>query len=590
MVFVKDIRKIILFFFLVIIPFEGQSDFNNPNSIDEDDEDDVEWKDSIIQVMGSNSYPPFEYLDKKGQPTGFNIDLIQALEKVMGLNFNMQLQEWPLVRQALENGDIGLVSGIFETEQREKLMDFTAPYYISSHALFVRDGSSISSLEDLSDKVLLVLEDDVTYDLVKEYNVGKKLLLSSNISDNFKRLAAGEADCIIAARIQGVKQIIDHELTNIKVVGAPFWQRRYCMAVREGDVLLGEINVGLSILKANGTYDQIYDKWFGVYDEWSHFSWHEFYKYLLWIGLPLLSLILLIVSWSYSLKRRVAARTRELNIELRERQVVETNLNLKKEEYKQLNNKLIDKNKQIVSINMDLSNAMQMAEENNKLKSAFLANMSHEIRTPMNGILGFSELLKMDQLTVAERDEYLDTILKSGQSLLAVIDDVLEISKIETGQIQLIKEVISGKDLLNELYKKFKPLADNKELLITIDGDTSSKNVTIITDINKLRQVFIILLSNALKYTLKGEIRFGFIEHNDEVECFVEDEGIGIDASDHNYIFLHFGQVNHTINRQLGGTGLGLSIAYSLVQLMGATLRVTSQLDGGARFFFRLKK
>ncbi|MCT4643572.1 MAG: transporter substrate-binding domain-containing protein [Carboxylicivirga sp.] len=516
-------------------------------TLDQTQNNHVSWEDSTIVVKGSNSYPPFEYLNKKGKVEGFNIDLLEALEEVMGIQFEIELDEWPAVRNALENGEIGMVSGIFETEYRKRSMDFTAPYYISSHAIFVREESDVSSLEDLNDKEILVLKDDVTYDLVKDNQIGKKLILSTNIGENFKRLSAGEADCIIALRIQGVKQIIDHDLSNIKMVGTPFWQRKYCMAVPKGnEALLGEINVGLSVLKANGTYDKIYDQWFGVYDEWDPFSWREFIWYLMWIGLPLLGVILLVVIWSYSLKRRVGARTYELN------------------------------------------KAMRLAEENNRLKSAFLANMSHEIRTPMNGIIGFSELLKEDLLP-EEREVYLNTILTSGQKLLDIIDDVLEISKLETDQLQVVNERVSLNDLINYLHTKYKPLADIKKLELCVKGDILSQEVLFTTDYKMLKQVFSILLTNALKYTLNGGVRFGILKYDSEIEFFVEDDGIGIDSANHNYIFYHFGQVEHAINTLQGGTGLGLPIANSLVKLMGGTLELSSQLNVGSRFFFRLK-
>jgi signal transduction histidine kinase len=197
-------------------------------------------------------------------------------------------------------------------------------------------------------------------------------------------------------------------------------------------------------------------------------------------------------------------------------------------------------------------------------------------------------LLKEDLLP-EEREVYLNTILTSGQKLLDIIDDVLEISKLETDQLQVVNERVSLNDLINYLHTKYKPLADIKKLELCVKGDILSQEVLFTTDYKMLKQVFSILLTNALKYTLNGGVRFGILKYDSEIEFFVEDDGIGIDSANHNYIFYHFGQVEHAINTLQGGTGLGLPIANSLVKLMGGTLELSSQLNVGSRFFFRLK-
>ena len=236
-----------------------------------------------------------------------------------------------------------------------------------------------------------------------------------------------------------------------------------------------------------------------------------------------------------------------------------------------------------------LIDAKARAEESDRLKSAFLANMSHEIRTPMNGIIGFSELLRSPGISDDERMEYTNVILRSGQQLLNIINDVLEISKIETGQMVLNWQVISVNELLAELLTFFTPLSHVEGVAILIDGDTLQQEVRILADRQKLHQVFNNLIANAFKFTEKGSVKFGCRINAEAMEFFVKDSGVGIDPKDHEYIFERFGQAEQQINQQYGGgTGLGLSISKSLVEIMGGTISVQSKLGEGACFVFMI--
>ena len=239
-----------------------------------------------------------------------------------------------------------------------------------------------------------------------------------------------------------------------------------------------------------------------------------------------------------------------------------------------------------------LIGAKEKALESDRLKSAFLVNISHEIRTPMNGIIGFAELLKDESLVLDNRIQYVNIITKSSEQLLHIIDDIIDISKIESNQLNITKSTF----LLDNLIKDLQVFFDNEKLHIgkghielKIDIDSSAHDNQINTDESRLRQIFMNLISNALKFTEQGYIKFGFVVRSQySIECFVEDTGIGIAADMQSIIFKRFRQLDDSLTRRFGGTGLGLAISEGLVHLLGGKIWVTSEINKGSTFFFTL--
>ncbi|MCT4645441.1 MAG: PocR ligand-binding domain-containing protein, partial [Carboxylicivirga sp.] len=238
-----------------------------------------------------------------------------------------------------------------------------------------------------------------------------------------------------------------------------------------------------------------------------------------------------------------------------------------------------------VQLEKKLRDAKQNAEESDRLKSAFLANLSHEIRTPMNGIVGFSELLQYDGLTPDDRRDYVRLIHQSSSQLLNIINDIIDISKIESGQIDVRPGYFDMVHLVNDLQDFFMEMARLKGVdLVTETSD--HVEFEIFSDEVKLKQVLTNLISNAIKFTAKGEIVFGYqVVDNQAVEVFVQDSGIGIDADDVDFIFDRFWQAKDSDVKK-GGTGLGLAITKAYVELLGGHVEVESERDKGTRFSF----
>jgi len=246
---------------------------------------------------------------------------------------------------------------------------------------------------------------------------------------------------------------------------------------------------------------------------------------------------------------------------------------------------------QAKAIEKELLTAKEKAEESDRLKSSFLANMSHEIRTPLNGIMGFAELLQSEDILPENRNFYLDLILQSGQQLLGVINDVLEISKIETGQISLYKTNINIKELITSLLAIFEIRATEKKIKLKTSLPKIYTQHTINTDLQKITQIFNNLLGNAIKFTrINGIITFGYKTIKSEYCFFVQDNGIGIDSKYHQLIFERFRQAENDSQADKSGSGLGLSISKSLVELMGGRIWVESEPGKGSTFFFTLPK
>ncbi len=236
----------------------------------------------------------------------------------------------------------------------------------------------------------------------------------------------------------------------------------------------------------------------------------------------------------------------------------------------------------------ELISAKENAEESDRLKSAFLSNISHEIRTPMNGILGFSQLLKEPHLSGEEQAEYIDLILQSGQRMLNLINDLMDISRIDAKETKLDITETSLNTLLRDIYAFFKDQVNKKGLHFTYTAGLTDVESLIETDADKLNQVLLNLIQNALKFTSKGGINFGYSKKGDFLEFYVIDSGIGIPMEMQHKIFERFRQVNNSLTRAHEGAGLGLSITKAFVELLGGTLSVSSVEGAGSTFTFSL--
>ena len=289
---------------------------------------------------------------------------------------------------------------------------------------------------------------------------------------------------------------------------------------------------------------------------------------------------------NYSLIKQVADNNKTIaliNKDLEKKVIKRTEL------LNQRNNELLEEIARRIAIEQELIIAKEKAEQSDKLKSAFLANMSHEIRTPMNGIIGFANLLREAE-NEEELNEFIDIIVKNGDHLLNLINDIIDLSKIEAGILKVNKQPFNLNELTDELYKTFSmnnDVIENKLELVVVNGKLDEESI-INTDRLRLKQILINIINNSCKYTEKGSIEFGYTIKNEQVHFYVKDTGIGISEDQQEHLFERFMQVTLDNTPMKEGTGLGLAITKTYLKMMGGNIKVRSSLNKGSIFSFYL--
>ena len=230
----------------------------------------------------------------------------------------------------------------------------------------------------------------------------------------------------------------------------------------------------------------------------------------------------------------------------------------------------------------------EKAEESKKLSNDFISNLSHEIRTPMNGILGFTKFLSDPNLTDIKRKHYVSIIQNSGNQLMRTMDDLLEFSKLGTKQLKVIEKEVCLNNVFFELFTVFDVKAKENKIPLYLRKGLSDKESTILTDETKLNNVLGNLLENALKFTRSGFIEFGYEKTGSDLEIYVKDTGVGIKSDRQESIFERFSKEEKESSKNIGGLGLGLWIARENTELIGGTIKLTSQKGKGTTFFVTL--
>ncbi|MHB8121651.1 MAG: transporter substrate-binding domain-containing protein [Desulfuromonadaceae bacterium] len=529
-----------------------------------------------IIVGGDRDYPPYEFIDKNGQPNGYNVELTRAIAEVMGMKVEIRLGGWSDMRTALQRGTVDVLQGMSFSAERAAEVDFSQPHTIVNHAVFARrDSPNINSLEELEGKSVAVHRSGIMHDYLVSKKFSGRLTLTETPVDALRQLASGKTDYAIVAIVPGMYIIRELKLTNLIPVVRNVATQRYCYAVDKGNAeLLSRFNEGLAILKKTGQYERIYNRWLGVLEP-PQADLRTIAKYAAVVVVPLILLLSGFAIWSRALHRQVALRTADLTREIADRIHAEEELLLNQQQ---------------------LLQADKMAA-----LGVLVSGVAHEINNPTGLILLEVPTIKRfhtDAAKVLEsyyrengdfscgglpysrmREEIphsLEKLHDAGKRIKRIVDDLkdfarqgdsacnesVDLNSVAQAAVRLVEPSI------RKATTRFS--AEYEPNLPTIRGNTQ-----------RIEQVLVNLILNACQALPDSDRHIDLATSHDQHRGVVIfrlcDEGSGISPENLARLTDPF----FTTKRDMGGTGLGLSVSAGIVKEHGGTLEFESNPGHG---------
>ncbi len=508
-------------------------------------------KNPTVTFAGDPNWLPFEAFDDNGKYIGIVADYLKNIEQLTDIKFKpIQTSDWSHTIAHAQKGDIDVISDDIHSKPPQKYYK-PIPTYIKSPIVIVMKSSHnfVSDIKDIDNKKIALIVDYGFNDKIKSAYPNQKFIYMKNADIALQLLSSGKIDAVLLTMPKASYLLSTGGYTNLKIVGKTTVNLSLTLFIHKNKPELFSI-IQKSMQKLSSTKSlEILGKWQKV-----EFAKKTDYMLLFQIA-GILGLFLLgTLYWN-----------RKLSKEVKKREEVQQALALAKEE----------------------------AEHANLAKSEFLANMSHEIRTPMNSVMGFSELLAK-QITDPIQKDYLDSIQRGGYTLLNIINDILDLSKIEAGKLEIVLESVDIKQLALEMESIFSVKLIQKNIHFELDIDPSLPKYLLL-DNTRIRQILFNLIGNAIKFTHHGSVKLSvkkILEDEEkskiDLQISVEDSGIGIPKENLSAIFDTFEQQKGQDSQKYGGTGLGLAISKRLINMMGGTINVESEVDVGSKFTIEL--
>ncbi|MCG8701479.1 MAG: transporter substrate-binding domain-containing protein, partial [Bacteroidales bacterium] len=484
------------------------------------------------------AFPPIEYFDKNGNHCGISSDLLRVVCARTGLKVNtIRKDSWYEVEESAKRHEIDMATCAHKLKRREDYWLFTDPYIrIPSVILANKKNKEINSAKDLKNKKIAACMNYAIVDYIKKHFTNCEIIPVKNTVAGLIELSTNNVDAFISDFPTAIYHIEDHGLSNIKVCDKIGFNYELCFTASKHQPILRDIlQKGLASISESERNK--------IYHRWVYVSYKDFWQRSdFWLTVAIsITLILIFLCLLFLRRKRVN----------------------------------------------ELALAKEQADLANKAKSEFLANMSHEIRTPMNAIQGFTDILKR-RTTDKKSKDFLNIISSSSEMLLKLINDVLDMSKIEAGKFELHLTSCNLQDTCHHIFNIFSPVAIKKKVDFNMNCPKEIPGY-LLFDETRLQQVLLNLIGNAVKFTESGEIIVSSYFENSssttiDLTIKIKDTGIGIPEDQLEDIFKPFEQARNQIHSQHGGTGLGLAITKRLINLMGGTIDVVSKVDKGTEF------
>jgi signal transduction histidine kinase len=559
----------------------------------------VAAQDPKIVRVGIYENQPKIFTDDKGNASGFWPDIIEYIASEEGWTIEYKRGTWSECLKMLENNEIDIMPDVAYTEERNRTYNFSHEVvYTSWSSVYSREGANINSIPDLAGKNIAVLKGSVNVEgpegvkqLVKAYNIDCRFNEVDSYTRVFEQVESGQADAGVASKDFGNQHEIDYKIVKTPIIFQP--SQLYFAFSKNSSLtpdLIAKIDQHVKGLKAdnNSIYYKSLNNWLGVRPA----EKSVLPGWIIWTLAGIGGLVLLFAGGSFVLRSQVRSKTKDLTAEIINRRRAEEQL----VKYRYHLEKLVEdrtaelgqKNRELETANSELIKAKEAAESADRVKSTFLATMSHELRTPLNSIIGFTGVLQQELVGPlnAEQKKQMGMVRGSSAHLLNLINDVLDISKIEAGQLTVVSEPCDMRAAIEKISGNMRPLAEKKSLSLKVV--VAPEVGTITSDQRRVEQVIYNLVNNAIKFTEKGSVLVECHIKDGEAITRVIDTGIGIKSQDTDQLFKPFHQIDTGIVRQYEGTGLGLSICKKILDLLGGRIWVESELGKGSTFSFAL--
>lgn len=532
----------------------------------------AEWP--TVIVAGDDNYPPYEFLDANGNPTGFNVELTKAIAEVMGMDVKIRLGPWGDMRKALNNGEVDVLQGMAFAEDRTREVDFSPPHAIVYQSIWTRKGEEIRSLRELRGKEVIVMRQSVMHDFLLKNNLDAAYVLTDSLADALRLLSSGRHDAALVAKLPGQYLVKELGLTNIIPQARPLLAQKYGYAVKKGNTeLLDRFSEGLAILKRNGQFQAIQQKWLGVLEP-PRVPWGRIVRYGAMVVVPLLLILGVTVVWSRTLQKRVNQRTEELAREVTEKERALEELRLHQD-------KLVQADK-LASLGTLLSG---VAHEINNPNGLIMLNMPRFIEAfqagqPileayyrehgdfMFGCLKYSRM--RDELPLM-----LEETFNGARQIRRIVDDLKDFARRDDSGVTDTFE-------LNEVVRAAARLVDNalRQATKRLSLNYADHLPAVRGNAQRIEQVVVNLLLNACQALDDSDRRIVVTTSygdDGQVVLTVEDEGRGI-PSEHLPLLM---DPFFTTKRESGGTGLGLWISAGIVKEHGGALSFAPAANRG---------